>query len=231
MPHKTKVKNLEEWEKYEGKGGYTKNQGFYVYREGRLIINGTWFGLLKKTEYTKFCRVKIDITNEKDTDWKIDIKKSNALPPKEIRDMLDNYLSKLEKQGVKVYTRRPASSFEENDLDLWQKMSKDSQSYYAINRKNPIIKKFVNQSKDNVDLIKLIENTLPYHEIFRLMSDGKESIITWNDDEDESRNLIKKFILDLKANNLEQSIIIGLVQRFLRNSKVSLSKEEIIEML
>ena len=57
LPHKTKV-NLEEWEKYEGKGGYTKNQGFYVYREGRLIINGTWFGLLKKTEYTKFCRVK-----------------------------------------------------------------------------------------------------------------------------------------------------------------------------
>ena len=231
LPHKTKVKNLEEWEKYEGKGGYTKNQGFYVYREGRLIINGTWFGLLKKTEYTKFCRVKIDITNEKDTDWKIDIKKSNALPPKEIKDMLDNYLSKLEKQGVKVYTRRPVSSFEENDLDLWQKMSKDSQSYYAINRKNPIIKKFVNQSKDNVDLIKLIENTLPYHEIFRLMSDGKESIITWNDDEDESRTLIKKFILDLKANNLEQSIIIGLVQRFLRNSKVSLSKKEIIEML
>ena len=64
LPHKTKVKNLEEWEKYEGKGGYTKNQGFYVYREGRLIIYGTWFGLLKKTEYTKFCRVKIDITNE-----------------------------------------------------------------------------------------------------------------------------------------------------------------------
>ena len=231
LPHKTKVKNLEEWETYEGKGGYTKNQGFYVYREGRLIINGTWFGLLKKTEYTKFCRVKIDITNEKDTDWKIDIKKSNALPPKEIRDMLDNYLSKLEKQGVKVYTRRPSSSFEENDLDLWQKMSKDSQSYYAINRKNPIIKKFINQSKDNIDLIKLMENTLPYQEIFRLMSDGKESIITWNDEEDESRNLIKKFILDLKENNLEESIIIGLVQRFLRNSKVSLSKEEIIEML
>ena len=230
LPHKTKV-NLEEWEKYEGNGGYTKNQGFYVYREGRLIINGTWFGLLKKTEYTKFCRVKIDITNEKDTDWKIDIKKSNASPPKEIREMLDNYLSKLEKAGVKVYTRKPVSTYENNHLDLWKKMSKDSQSYYAINKNNPIIKKFIKNSKDNLDLLKLMENTLPYHEIFRLMSDGKEIMITWEDNEDESIKLIKKYILDLKESNIEKLIIVGLVQKFLQNSVVSLSTEQIIEML
>ncbi len=230
LPHKTKV-NLEEWEKYEGRGGYTKNQGFYVYREGRLIINGTWFGLLKKTEYTKFCRVKIDITNQKDTDWKIDIKKSNASPPKEIRDMLDNYLSKLEKQGVKVYTRKPVPTFENNHLDLWKKMSKDSQTYYAINRNNPIIKKFLNQSKDNLDLLKLMENTLPYDEIYRLMSDGKEIMITWDDHEDESIKLIKKYILDLKESNIEKLIIVGLVQKFLQNSVISLTREQIMEML
>ena len=230
LPHKTKV-NLEEWEKYEGKGGYTKNQGFYVYREGRLIINGTWFGLLKKTEYTKFCRVKIDITNEKDTDWKIDIKKSNASPPKEIREMLDNYLSKLEKAGVKVYTRKPVSIYENNHLDLWKKMSKDSQTYYAINKNNPLIKKFINNSKDNLDFLKLIENTLPYQEIFRLMSDGKEMMITWEDNEDESIKLIKKYILDLKESNIEKLIIVGLVQKFLQNSVLSLTTEQIIEML
>ena len=44
-------------------------------QRGTFDNKWTWFGLLKKTEYTKFCRVKIDITNEKDTDWKIDIKK------------------------------------------------------------------------------------------------------------------------------------------------------------
>ncbi len=230
LPHKTKV-NLQEWEKYEGNGGYTKNQGFYVYREGRLIINGTWFGLLKKTEYTKFCRVKIDITNEKDTDWQIDIKKSNASPPKEIREMLENYLSKLEKQGVKVYTRRPVSTFEDNYLDVWQKMSKDSQAYFALNKKNPLIREFLNESSSNKDFIKLIENTLPYQEIFRLMCDGKESIITWNDENHEAINLIKKIITSLKENNVDQLIIIGLVQKFLRNSEFSLTRDQIIEMI
>ena len=230
LPHKTKVK-LEEWEKYEGNGGYTKNQGFYVYREGRLIINGTWFGLLKKTEYTKFCRVKIDISNEKDTDWKIDIKKSNASPPKEIRDMLDNYLSKLEKQGVKVYTRKPVTTFETSHLDVWKKMSKDSQAYFSININNPIIKKFISKSDENKDAIRLIENTLPYEEIFRLMSDGKEVVIKWNDNEDESLNLIKKFISDLKESNIENQLIVGLVLKFLQNSNITFSKEKIIELL
>jgi hypothetical protein len=77
----------------------------------------------------------------------------------------------------------------------------------------------------------LIENTLPYQEIFRLMSDGKEMMITWEDNEDESIKLIKKYILDLKESNIEKLIIVGLVQKFLQNSVLSLTTEQIIEML
>ena len=175
--------------------------------------------------------MKIDISNEKDTDWKIDIKKSNASPPKEIREMLDNYLSKLEKQGVKVYTRKPISIFETTHLDLWKKMSKDSQAYYAINRNNPVIKKFINQSQENIELIKFIENTLPYEDIFRFMSDGKEVLVKWDDDENDSKKIIKNFIKDFKENNIDELIIIGLVQKFLQNSNIRLTREEIIELL
>ena len=77
----------------------------------------------------------------------------------------------------------------------------------------------------------MIENTLPYQEIFRLMSDGKEMMITWEDNEDESIKLIKKYILDLKESNIEKLIIVGLVQKFLQNSVLSLTTEQIIEML
>ena len=104
-------------------------------------------------------------------------------------------------------------------------------TYYAINKNNPLIKKFINNSKDNLDFLKLIENTLPYQEIFRLMSDGKEMMITWEDNEDESIKLIKKYILDLKESNIEKLIIVGLVQKFLQNSVLSLTTEQIIEML
>ena len=63
------------------------------------------------------------------------------------------------------------------------------------------------------------------------MSDGKEMMITWEDNEDESIKLIKKYILDLKESNIEKLIIVGLVQKFLQNSVLSLTTEQIIEML
>ena len=43
--------------------------------------------------------------------------------------------------------------------------------------------------------------------------------------------LIKKYILDLKESNIEKLIIVGLVQKFLQNSVLSLTTEQIIEML
>lgn len=57
-------------------------QGFYIYRNKRLICWGSWFGLSKKAQKTKLTRVKIDISNMTDDSWGLDIKKSQAVPPK-----------------------------------------------------------------------------------------------------------------------------------------------------
>ena len=54
LPSRLKVKDYEEWKKYEGEAGHAKNQGFYVYRANRLIIKGTWFGLLKNQNLQNF---------------------------------------------------------------------------------------------------------------------------------------------------------------------------------
>ncbi|MCU7863358.1 MAG: ATP-binding protein, partial [Candidatus Thiodiazotropha sp. (ex Lucinoma borealis)] len=60
LPHHKKTTHAD-WEKYGGDAGYLKNQGFYVYRAGRLIIHGTWFRLAKQSELTKLARVRIDM--------------------------------------------------------------------------------------------------------------------------------------------------------------------------
>ncbi|MBU2628967.1 MAG: ATP-binding protein, partial [Proteobacteria bacterium] len=52
LPHYNKT-SREEYQKYSCSGGYLQNQGFYVYRNRRLIIKGTWFRLIKKEELTK----------------------------------------------------------------------------------------------------------------------------------------------------------------------------------
>lgn len=59
-------------------GGLNRSlQGFWVYRNKRLIIPGTWFRLTNKKELTKLARVRVDIPNTLDSVWDIDVKKSS----------------------------------------------------------------------------------------------------------------------------------------------------------
>ena len=76
LPHHAKIATAE-WDRYAGPEGYLRNQGFYVYRERRLIVHGTWFGLARQMELTKLARVRIDIPNSLDAVWRIDVKKAS----------------------------------------------------------------------------------------------------------------------------------------------------------
>ena len=229
LPSRLKL-DEQEWKKYEGEGGYTKNQGFYVYRANRLIINGTWFGILKKSEFTKLCRVRIDIDNDLDTDWKIDIKKSKASPPKEIKDFLGEFMSSIEIQGKRVYFRVPQKSRDEG-LPIWQKISKNSKSYYSLNRSHPLINKFLAESRNNIEYLKLFENTIPYHDIFNLISSGKEDVVTWQEDIDKNLKSIKELITFLKASKLSNEKILIQIQEIIKLSEMNMTKLEIEEML
>ena len=65
LPHYSKL-GSQEYEKLAGEEGYIKNQGFYVYRNRRLIIHGTWFRLFRHGELSKMARVRVDIPNSLD---------------------------------------------------------------------------------------------------------------------------------------------------------------------
>ncbi len=84
LPHISKVP-IKQYKKLAGKDDYTKSQGFYVYRNSRLLIHGTWFRLAKQSVSSQLARVKIDLPNSEDFAWSIDIKKSRATPPDSIK--------------------------------------------------------------------------------------------------------------------------------------------------
>ena len=94
LPHHARV-SQSQWDHYGGAEGYVRNQGFYVYRERRLIIHGTWFGLARQTELTKLARVRVDIPNSLDQPWKIDVKKASAQLPPSVRDRLRRIIERL----------------------------------------------------------------------------------------------------------------------------------------
>ena len=71
----------KDLQKVGGKDQLRNEQGFYVYRNKRLIIWGTWFRLERKDELSKLARIMVDIPNSLDYMWSIDIKKSSANLP------------------------------------------------------------------------------------------------------------------------------------------------------
>lgn len=94
----------QEYEELGTLDGFTKSQGFYLYRQGRLLVYGTWFGLAKINDASNLVRIEIEINNRQDTLWKIDVKKSTAYPVTEIKNYLRHYVNNLLK-GQRGYTK------------------------------------------------------------------------------------------------------------------------------
>ena len=138
LPHHGKV-TPAEWDRYAGPEGYLRNQGFYVYRERRLIIHGTWFGLARQAELTKLARVRIDMPNSLDGAWKIDVKKASAQLPPPVRDRLRRIIEPLGAASKRVYRTRGRKLIEENRIPVWSRIQNKNQISYRINDEHPMV--------------------------------------------------------------------------------------------
>lgn len=180
LPHHSKTVP-EQYRKMAGPDGYLKSQGFYVYRNARLLISGTWFKLLSQSEATKLARVQIDLPNSEDYEWSIDVKKSQAVPPEAIRIQLKRTIEKITSQASKVYTKKGKKISAGNIIPIWQEYHQHGKKSYKVNIDNPLIKTLSNElDHQQRSLLKgifdLIENALPIDTIYADMLHEPENI-------------------------------------------------------
>jgi len=173
LPHKSKIS--EEIYKYaEGTKGWNEHQGFYIYRNERLLLAGDWLGLFRKEEHYKLIRIQIDLPNSLDADWQIDIKKSVARPPLIYKDQIKNYATKVRSQGVEVYRHRGKTIKQTNGqkfVPLWTDHKRGDKWFYKINREHPLLDMAKTQAQKEPDkaiemLIKFIEENIPSKSIY-----------------------------------------------------------------
>ena len=178
-----------------GPKGWNAHQGFYVYRNKRLIIDGDWLGLgpgtgWKKEEHYKLARKRLDISNSTDQEWQNDVKKSSASVPPEHKKYLEGMAKTVREEAKKVYAfrggmRTRKRSNKVNDAAPWEsRLSKDGRRSYRIDRKHPNVKAILDSvegiSRKAINsLLVLIEQTVP---IQRIWIDSAE-----NPDAGESR--------------------------------------------
>ena len=63
-------------------------QGFYLYRNRRLISWGSWMHMGVRSELNKLARIQVDIPSSLDSVWMLDVKKSSAKIPDKIKDRI-----------------------------------------------------------------------------------------------------------------------------------------------
>lgn len=66
----------------------TANQGFYVFREGRLLARGTWLGIRSVEPHLNLARIEFSFDNRLDEAFQIDIKKSRIQLQRDLQDSL-----------------------------------------------------------------------------------------------------------------------------------------------
>lgn len=142
LPHHSKV-SVSEWEKYGGSEGYIKSQGFYLYRAHRLLVYGKWWGILKSSDATKLVRIKIEISNDQDELWNIDVKKSIANPIPGLKDELKRVALHSVKDGMKPFSTRGRRINDKNITRFWNLVYEDNKLYFAINKENPMYQKLL----------------------------------------------------------------------------------------
>jgi len=148
LPHYSKLKPAE-LERLGGPEGFVRNQGFYVYRNHRLIISGTWFRLAKHGELSQLVRISVDIPNSLDDIWKITIDKSEAKLPTVLRNRLKQIVDGLRIRSSKVYRRRGGTIGERNTVSVWNRASRDGEIRYFINRDHPLIARLFETTDDD----------------------------------------------------------------------------------
>ncbi len=170
LPHINKLTN-EDIKKVGGREDLKNNQGFYIYRNNRLIIYGTWFRLYRKEELSKLARVMVDIPKELDYMWSIDIKKSSANLPDKIKNRLYSCidLSVCGSKRVHEYRGRKTNANEINYI--WDRFETRDKYDYRINRDLPQIKLLEKQldSKQLTmlnNILCLIEENIPNTQIY-----------------------------------------------------------------
>ncbi len=166
LPHRSKLTEAD-FSLGGGSRGWNDLQGFFVYRNSRLLVAGDWLGLrFTKEEHYKLARIRIDIPNSADEDWQIDVRKSVAVPPAEIREALNRIAKFTRERAVQVYRHRGkvlTKQSEKGITPLWQEKVRHGRISYEINRTHEgVAGALANPSIASLRaMLRLIEETVP----------------------------------------------------------------------
>lgn len=108
LPREDEFSTPAAWRDASGPRNWNQQQGFYFYRNNRLLQAGGWSWLRSVDEHLKLLRVAVHFPQKLDRAFEINITKMRARVPAGIRDTVRQAVSKWVKPARERYDRAPA---------------------------------------------------------------------------------------------------------------------------
>lgn len=168
------IKNELSPEELEKSRYSLDQQGFHVFREGRMIASGGWHKLFVKEPHMNLVRVELSFDHELDDFFQIDIKKSRIDFPHGRRKEIKQMITPAIREAKNRY-RKGSKISSDRKTDLEKQHAKSSS---AINRHHDLI---TSGSKVNeVDKQKgeaKIQNKFGYTTVRLIMDDSTDKVV------------------------------------------------------
>lgn len=169
LPHRSKL-TQQQADDGHGASGWNHQQGFYLYRSRRLLVEGDWLGLgFAKDEHTKLARIAVEFPAALDQDWQVDVKKSSARTPGPLVPDLKRIAKAARARAEEVYRFRGKLTATRNSQPFvlaWEQYTdRNGDLRYKINRIHPVIVALLeaagNKRGEVQRALRFIEETVP----------------------------------------------------------------------
>lgn len=147
LPHRDRFATEDAFNAAGGPDGWTSQQGFYIYRGKRLLSWGGWLGLggsraWTREEPSRLARIRIDIPNSADREWRIDIRKAIARIPDGFRKPLGRLAEDVRRRAREVFVHRGQYGARPRSAEvsrIWLVAPEGARRRYTIERQHDLV--------------------------------------------------------------------------------------------
>lgn len=156
--------------------GLSEQQGFYIYRNNRIIKEGGWLGLgdLSISNKYDYARIRVDIDNSLDYLFNPNFLKSDVSVPSDLKDFFVNIAKIARKESHRSFNYMKAPTImrsvkKNKAIPVWNCKNSSDGLLLAINEEHPIVKNLLEPlcEADKRRLFKLLAKNIPIGEIAR----------------------------------------------------------------
>ena len=169
LPPKSRLTD-QEFATGAGPRGWLEQQGFYLYRNDRLIVAGSWLGLrrFRQDEKHLLARISLDIPSGLDQHWSIDVRKASGHPPIALREALGRAAKATREHArAALSARTKVTAIRKSDefTYVWRPERRDGVLRLKINWRHPLVREATNGSNEAREqvkaLLRFMEETVP----------------------------------------------------------------------